>query len=120
MTNATITVRVPGQPAQRLKLDIGERLVFGRDPGETEPHHVIDHPTVSRTHARLTVEPNAVLVENLRSRHGTRLHGQPITSDRISGILATVRLGEVELLVEPPLQPGVLTEGPAPLVTAPA
>ena len=56
-------------------LDISSGGVCGRDPGADI---VLDHPTVSRRHARFTVHGNDVDVEDLSSANGTFVNGRPL------------------------------------------
>jgi len=63
---------------QRFPLFEGEN-VLGRDPEATV---VLDHGSVSRRHARITVRQETAILEDLESRHGTFLHGTRIDSPR--------------------------------------
>lgn len=61
----------------------------------------IDHPSVSRQHARLRPQDGAWLIEDLQSANGTRLNGHPL----ISGAAplsdgAAVRFGHIEAVFE--------------------
>lgn len=61
---------------------------------------LIEDDTVSRAHVRLEVVPEGVLVEDLNSRNGTFYLGQRI--ERMTLALgATIRLGTVEVTIEP-------------------
>jgi len=91
------------------------RLVRKRESGETEifelnlgvnqfgrngeNHFTIDHPTVSSHHCDVTLTADGVLLNDCDSTNGTFIDGQPI---RHGVLLAgqTLRLGDVELLVE--------------------
>jgi pSer/pThr/pTyr-binding forkhead associated (FHA) protein len=76
-------------------LDTGE-LVFGRSP---ECDYVLNHPTVSRRHAKVVVTEAAILVHDLGSRNGTYIDearvrgGSPIVAGQ------RLRLGSVTLLL---------------------
>jgi len=61
---------------QRFPLFEGEN-VLGRDP---EAAVVLDHGSVSRRHARIIVRKDIAILEDLKSRHGTFLHGARIDS----------------------------------------
>ncbi|MGE5278693.1 MAG: FHA domain-containing protein [Acidobacteriota bacterium] len=61
---------------QRFPLFEGEN-VLGRDP---EAAVVLDHGSVSRRHARITVRQETAILEDLKSRHGTFLDGNRIDS----------------------------------------
>lgn len=55
-------------------LERGENLL-GRDP---EARVYVDHPSVSRRHARISIDSTSVVLEDLRSRNGTFLDGRKI------------------------------------------
>jgi len=57
-------------------LQDGENLI-GRDPGV---HVFLDHPSVSRRHARISIAAGRVVLEDLNSRNGTWIDGHGITS----------------------------------------
>ena len=57
-------------------LQDGENLI-GRDP---DVHVFLDHPSVSRRHARISITADRVVLEDLNSRNGTWIDGRGITS----------------------------------------
>jgi len=57
-------------------LQNGENLI-GRDP---DVHVFLDHPSVSRRHARISITAGRVTLEDLNSRNGTCVDGRGITS----------------------------------------
>jgi DNA-binding winged helix-turn-helix (wHTH) protein len=57
-------------------LQHGENLI-GRDP---DVHVFLDHPSVSRRHARISITGGRVMLEDLNSRNGTSVDGRSITS----------------------------------------
>jgi DNA-binding winged helix-turn-helix (wHTH) protein len=57
-------------------LQNGENLI-GRDP---DVHVFLDHPSVSRRHARISITAGRVTLEDLNSRNGTYVDGRGITS----------------------------------------
>ena len=57
-------------------LQDGENLI-GRDP---DVHIFLDHPSVSRRHARISIAAGRVVLEDLNSRNGTWIDGRGITS----------------------------------------
>src|SRR3954466_5620739 len=57
-------------------LQHGENLI-GRDP---EVHVFLDHPSVSRRHARISITAGRAMLEDLNSRNGTSVDGRGITS----------------------------------------
>jgi len=68
-----VLVRAPHRP-ELLVLD-GDELVVGRDPGADL---CLDHPLVSGFHCRILVGRQHVTVEDLESRNGTLVNGQPV------------------------------------------
>src|SRR5262249_2907784 len=63
-------------PLRQIPLTEGENLV-GRDP------HLqvwLDSTGVSRQHARITVDGDRITLEDLKSKNGTRLRGQMVTT----------------------------------------
>ena len=74
-------------------LQNGENLI-GRDP---DVHVVLDHPSVSRRHARVSVTPARVLLEDLNSRNGTFVDGRVITSPAELHDGAVVGVGPITL-----------------------
>jgi DNA-binding winged helix-turn-helix (wHTH) protein len=57
-------------------LQNGDNLI-GRDP---DVHVFLDHPSVSRRHARISITAGRVALEDLNSRNGTCVNGRAITS----------------------------------------
>jgi DNA-binding winged helix-turn-helix (wHTH) protein len=57
-------------------LQNGDNLI-GRDP---DVHVFLDHPSVSRRHARISITAGRVTLEDLNSRNGTCVDGRGITS----------------------------------------
>jgi DNA-binding winged helix-turn-helix (wHTH) protein len=55
-------------------------LVMGREPGCDIP---ILNREVSRYHARLTLTPEGVIIEDLDSKNGTHCNGQPVIEPRL-------------------------------------
>ena len=62
-----------------MRLEPGVRLVVGRG---TDCGLRINDGSVSRQHAALEVRADAILLEDLGSRHGTRLNGAPVRAGR--------------------------------------
>jgi DNA-binding winged helix-turn-helix (wHTH) protein len=77
-----------------LPLRAGEN-VLGRDKGAAI---CLDAASVSRHHARIQVEGARVTLEDLGSKNGTRLNGEPLQSAQELRDGDRVRLGEVQLL----------------------
>ncbi len=69
----------------------------------------IDHRSVSREHARLTVGP-AITVTNLRARNGTSVRGRALGADEeaLVAVGDLVEVGSVQLRIVPTSGPGEL------------
>ena len=79
----------PEQPARLLAIEDGQEVTFGRSRAATVS---VDHEKVSRMHARLKREGDALTIEDLGSRNGTRVNGE-----RIVGPAAVVPGDELAL-----------------------
>jgi len=62
---------------QQFVLNTGENLL-GRDPRATV---YIEHPSVSRRHARISLDPTRAVLEDLESRNGTFVEGRKVDVD---------------------------------------
>jgi DNA-binding winged helix-turn-helix (wHTH) protein len=71
--------------------------VIGRDPDATVR---IDHSLVSRRHARVSVEGDRALLEDLESRNGTFLNGRRVESPTPLHDGDVLGLGNLTLIVE--------------------
>jgi DNA-binding winged helix-turn-helix (wHTH) protein len=60
---------------RRIALTQGANLI-GRDPAA---NIWLDYATISRRHARVTVSPTGIVLEDLGSKNGTSLRGVPLT-----------------------------------------
>jgi pSer/pThr/pTyr-binding forkhead associated (FHA) protein len=58
---------------------LGRRILVGRAPSADVR---IDDPRVSRLHARIEMRDDGVYVEDLGSRNGTLVDGQPVANSR--------------------------------------
>jgi DNA-binding winged helix-turn-helix (wHTH) protein len=74
-------------------LQPGENLI-GRDPGV---HVFLDHPSVSRRHARIFIAARQVVLEDLHSRNGTYVGGRGITSPTELHDGAVIGVGPITL-----------------------
>ena len=87
-------------------------LVIGRG-GECDVH--IDHPSVSRAHAKLHVNGGAVTIEDLGSSNGTRIRGRALGPGAPARVTPEdiVEVGAARLLLASPrgAPPGVRREG---------
>lgn len=66
-----LTVRVPGEPVRVVPID-RPVLTLGRSSANDLP---IPDRTLSRSHARITVSGESVVLQDLESRNGTMLNG---------------------------------------------
>ena len=64
---------------RRYVLSAGMNTV-GRDPNSTV---CINDPSVSRGHARITIQDGEATIEDLKSKNGTQVMGEPIASPRV-------------------------------------
>lgn len=74
-------------------LENGENLL-GRDPAARV---YLNHPSVSRRHARISIASNRVVLEDLNSRNGTFLDGRGIESATELHDGAVIGLGPITL-----------------------
>lgn len=74
---AKLTVHVPGSPSLMRVMADETAIVLGRDPACDLP---VDHPSVSRRHARVDGRRGEWLVHDLGSKNGTRVDGERIES----------------------------------------
>jgi DNA-binding winged helix-turn-helix (wHTH) protein len=93
----------PGTP--RFRLVLGKRTfalvegenVIGRDP---DANVCIDHASVSRRHARISVRGGKAVLEDLRSRNGTFRAGKPVDSPEELEDGDAIGVGPVTLVFE--------------------
>ncbi len=100
--------RIPSKLSLRIVL--GDRVVTHELPEKGEVvlgrgHDVdvfIDHPSVSRQHARISVDPTSLGVEDLGSINGTRLSGKPLPPKTRIAIQPgdAFELGDVAVMVQ--------------------
>jgi two-component system response regulator AtoC len=78
--------------------EVGE-LVLGRGQ---QADVVLDHPSVSRRHARLRVHPGSLVVEDLGSANGTRVAGRPLAPSTPAPLRTgeAIEVGDVVLVVQ--------------------
>ena len=77
-----------------------QSVLIGRDASECNV--VLLNTSVSRRHARLSVDGNNILhIEDIGSTNGTSINGEPITPGLIRPLEpgSTLKLGEIELVV---------------------
>jgi pSer/pThr/pTyr-binding forkhead associated (FHA) protein len=68
---------------------IGDAVTIGRAPSNDI---VIDHPTVSAQHARLTKSPSGYRIKDLESTNGTQINGVSISDAQLKNG-AEIRFG---------------------------
>jgi hypothetical protein len=73
---------------------IRDENLVGRDPSATV---YIDHPSVSRRHARISIDSARAVLEDLDSRNGTFLDGRPIERPTEIHHGAIIGLGPISL-----------------------
>jgi hypothetical protein len=107
-TQAIVAAPAAGGAARQLVLAAGGRrfpVPVGRDVtvGRALDNDIIlDHPSVSRHHARLIPRATCWVIEDLGSTHGSYVNGRRVRSEFLRGG-DTVRLGSLDVeLVEPP------------------
>ena len=101
-----VVLRHSGDELARVTLPPGE-YVIGRN---SDAEIFADTPLLSRQHARLTINYDHLLIEDLGSSNGTFVNEQPITEATRLFPNQSVRLGDisVELRRErAPSEPGV-------------
>jgi len=103
-TKTEVVVTVDGTESGRFVLEPGAYLI-GRNP---DCDIRVEAGLVSRNHARLIVEDDGWLVEDLGSANGTLLDGQPVTTESTRVRPAqTISIGSAKLHVRalPEMQP---------------
>ena len=78
---------------QEFILDAGDNLL-GRD---VNARVYVDHPSVSRRHARISIGPARAILEDLRSRNGTFVDGQRVDVPTEIRHAAIIGLGSITL-----------------------
>jgi DNA-binding NtrC family response regulator len=87
---------IEGERAVTAPLPVSGELVIGRgaDCGVR-----LSDDLASRCHARLTVVPEGIRLEDCESRHGTLLNGQRLTGTRLIASGDVIRIGDALLIV---------------------
>ena len=92
---ARLVVRSSASGDQVITLKLGANR-FGRS---TQCDFRIDHVTISAVHCEITLSADGLTVRDCGSTNGTYIDDRPVSEERLeSG--QTLRLGEVEILVE--------------------
>ena len=92
---AKLLIKTGGFDERALVLRLGVNHV-GRDP---DCEHCIEHPTISSRHCELALTNDGVYVRDCKSTNGTFINGKPVLEAWLDAG-QTLRLGDVELLVE--------------------
>ena len=92
---ASLVITSEGFAGRVIELNLGVNHL-GRSPQNDFP---IEHPTVSATHCEIVLASEGVLVRDCASSNGTYVGGERIEEASLSAG-QTLRLGEVEILVE--------------------
>jgi DNA-binding winged helix-turn-helix (wHTH) protein len=79
-----------------VTLDAGEH-VLGRDP---DVEIYLDSPGVSRRHARITIAADRATIEDLGSKNGTFVGGQPVHGSRSLSDGDIIAIGSVKLALK--------------------
>ncbi|MFH1057839.1 MAG: FHA domain-containing protein, partial [Pseudomonadota bacterium] len=111
----TLRVRLPGAEPYTVPL-IKAQTVVGR---AAESDLVLDHPSVSRRHALIERQGEALAIRDLGSSNGLTLDGRRVESLELTPG-RVVCLGQVELVLEcaAPLETPAAAPGQAPVVQA--
>jgi two-component system, NtrC family, response regulator AtoC len=93
-----------------LRVVLGDRAFSHELPEEgeavlgrgLEATVVVDHPSVSRIHARVRVKPGLLTVEDLASANGTRVSGRPVASGTSVPVQVgdAIELGDVVVVIQ--------------------
>jgi DNA-binding winged helix-turn-helix (wHTH) protein len=78
----------------RVQLAGGENII-GRDP---EADVWIDLPTMSRRHARIVITGDEACLEDLRSKNGTSVGGQPMQGSQLLRDRDVIMFGSVQVI----------------------
>jgi pSer/pThr/pTyr-binding forkhead associated (FHA) protein len=104
------TLLISSGPLSGRRLRVGTTMVIGREADLS-----IEDPEVSRVHARLTLVPEGVDVEDLGSTNGTFVNGQRVMTARLRA-RDELRVGTTTLVLEqndPSTVPAALRSSPA-------
>jgi hypothetical protein len=92
---AELLIKTEGMGNRLIVLKLGANR-FGRSPDSDFP---IEHPTVSALHCELVLGDRGVILRDLESTNGTFVDGKKVREMELS-TGQTVRMGDVEMLVE--------------------
>lgn len=94
---ARLTAHVPDRPACLRLVGDDDALSIGRDPACS---FLVEHPSVSRLHARLAGVPGGWMLEDAGSKNGCFVDGERIGARRLDGN-CWLRFGDVYCEFEP-------------------
>ena len=104
MKYGSLNIRFPDGKTSDFSIDLPSILV-GRAQGN---ELILDHSSVSRRHARFTIESGQLFVEDLGSANGTFIGDQKLEADSPTRVIEKqfVRMGDVKLVFSapPPLE----------------
>jgi pSer/pThr/pTyr-binding forkhead associated (FHA) protein len=92
---ARLLIKTAGLENRTLELRLGVNRI-GRDP---DCEFCIDHPTISSLHCEVALSDDGIYVRDHHSTNGTFVNNQPVMEAWLDPG-QTLRLGDVELLVE--------------------
>jgi putative ABC transport system ATP-binding protein len=103
--NGGLELEFLGAPSPGTRVPLGAAMAFtlGRGPECTA---VVDHPSVSRLHARIQRHDGAYWVEDLGSRNGTWVNDHAVNAPQPLRDRDVLRLGDVDLRVQLPRAQG--------------
>jgi transcriptional regulator with PAS, ATPase and Fis domain len=85
-----------GALQQTYALEDGCEIVFGRDPSVGVR---VDDMRVSRRHARINRQRNRIMLEDLRSRNGTKLNDCKLLRKTLLGCGDRIQIGPLEVVL---------------------
>lgn len=95
MPHQLVSVSQPDRPT--LYLEVREAFEIGRECEGL----LLDDPSISRRHLRLTPGPNGLTVDDLGSTNGTVVDGQPLTVALVLRAGSVIELGAVRIEILP-------------------
>jgi hypothetical protein len=94
---ALVTICYPDRPFQRLTVHEGEDVLLGRGPSADIR---VDDGRISRSHARLAWDGGDWLLEDLTSKNGSTLDGEPVDRPTPLPRICELGLGGVPVRIE--------------------
>lgn len=82
---------------RKLEIPTGRSVIVGR---ESDCDITVDHPQVSRHHAKITLQMGGILVEDLRSTNGTFVNGKRVVRE-LMGEGDILGIGPVAFSISP-------------------